>query len=250
MKTLVLYVFHQMNERVQMFLDRAFFQADDVDFLIICNNLTIQPSIPSYAKLLRRENVGFDFGAWGEGLLENNRFQNYTHFIFLNSSVVGPFLPPYCKSRWTHVFLSGLNSETHLFGSYINATGNAYGTIGRVTALAHVQSFAFAMERETLDFLLSKNIFRNYATKIQSIEEGEIGMSRCILRNGWNIGCFLACYRGVDFRFLTKKPSEYLNGFFGDVALPGQYYGQTTHPYEVVFVKANRNQDMKWLSLY
>lgn len=243
MKTLVLYVFHQMNERVHMFLDRAFFQADDVDFLVICNDLHLTLEVPSYVQLLRRQNVGLDFGAWGEGLMENNRFENYSHFIFLNSSVVGPFVAPYCDRRWTDVFLSKLNDETRLVGSCINA-------MRRPLSLAHVQSFAFAMDRPALDLLRSKHIFRNYSTKLEAIEEGEIRMSRCILQQGWNIACFLACYKDVDFRFVSKKPSEYPNEFLDDVAFPGWYYGQTTHPYEVLFVKANRGQDMKWLSLY
>jgi hypothetical protein len=37
-KTLVLYVFHTYNDRVEHFIKNAVFKADDVDFVFMCND--------------------------------------------------------------------------------------------------------------------------------------------------------------------------------------------------------------------
>ena len=39
MKVLVLYVYHEYNERVEYFFNNAIFQDPDVDFVIITNNM-------------------------------------------------------------------------------------------------------------------------------------------------------------------------------------------------------------------
>ena len=48
-------------------------QRDDVDFLIICcdiNDTRMDSELPSYVKLMKRDNIGFDFGAWSEWFIQ------------------------------------------------------------------------------------------------------------------------------------------------------------------------------------
>jgi hypothetical protein len=148
--------------------------------------------------------------------------------------VHGPFVPNYCKTRWADIFVEPLVGDMKLFGTTIN-------TVGNPSVCSHVQSFVFSMDREALNYLIERQIFtRNIycASMIQAVATREI------IEKGWNTGCLLKPYEGVDFRTALSLP------FAHDVCYPGNYYKQTTHPYEVVFVKSNRGQDLVWLNFY
>ena len=72
-----------------------------------------------------------------------------------------------------------------------------------------------------------------------TIEQKEVLMSRKIIENGWNIGCLMKYYDGVDFTFKYKSPEEYTRSFIGDVMWP-QSQDRFWNVYELVFVKGNR----------
>jgi hypothetical protein len=110
-----------------------------------------------------RDNIGFDFGGWSDALLTNDLYKKYTHFIFVNSSVIGPLTKPYkmidglwkCFSdsmvKWTDIYLNGLTNEIKLFGSTINTCTDPNKS--------HVQSYIFSMDIETLKYLIDCEIF-------------------------------------------------------------------------------------------
>jgi hypothetical protein len=239
MKTLVIYVFHQLNDRVNKFFD-AIFRDDKIDFLIVCNSLSINLSLPDYIKVHYRENIGYDFGGWSDGILTHDLYKNYDNFIFVNSSVIGPYLPSYYKGKWTDVYIEGLKNGVKLFGSTINCCFSVYGpTKIEPDKHSHVQSYIFSMDREALDYLIKNEIFSNkvYTTDfVELVINKEIKMSQLIVKNGWNIGCLMDNYQGIDFTFKTaNKPTEYL----GDVMLHHNYNKLWTLK-ELVFVKGNR----------
>ena len=132
--------------------------------------------------------------------------------------------------------INGLKDNVKLFGSTIN-------TINNPLEKAHVQSYIFSMNRETLEYLIACDIFSitNYADKfIDAIVKKEILMSRKIVENGWNIGCLMKYYEDVDFTFKTKSPGEYKNPFLNDV-MYANYRGTIwKDEYELVFIKGNR----------
>jgi hypothetical protein len=243
MKTLVLYVFHVYNSRVQYFFKNAIFSSNEVDFLIICNSLDVCDSVfPSgeNIKVLKRENYGYDFGGWSYGLLKDNLYKDYTHFIFVNSSVIGPFLPKYYKGNWTDVYLDGLKDGIRLFGSTINCAEEG---VLNVVKNSHVQSYIFSMDLECLQMLIEEGIFtlseNESVSFLDTVLNKEIGMSRKVLKHGWNIGCLYTYYDGVDFTFRVKRPEEYNKTFLGDI-MQHHYYNNWWTLYELVFVKGNR----------
>ena len=64
-KTLVLYVFHERNVRVDHFFAHGFFADPAVDFIVIANGVYLDPTeLPPYVKYFPRENKGYDFGGW------------------------------------------------------------------------------------------------------------------------------------------------------------------------------------------
>jgi len=238
-KLLVLYVFHIYNHRVKHFIENCIFEDENVDFIIISNNKNNSFEHPSYVKTLFRDNVGFDFGGWSDALLTNDLYKNYDNFIFVNSSVLGPFLPSYYKGKWTDVYLNGLQDNIKLFGSTINTCAN----IDRAPFhRSHVQSYIFSMDKSALIYLINCEIFSvtNYAkTFDEAVWNKEVLMSRKILDNNWNIGSLLPLYKGVDFTFKHKNPSDYNISFLDDVMFEHNK-DKLWNIYDVVFIKGNR----------
>lgn len=228
-KILVLYVFHIYNNRVKYFIDNCIFKDDNIDFLIICNNKNINFNAPNYVKIIIRDNLGCDFGGWSHGLLDDNIYQNYDKFIFVNSSVSGPYLKDK-NIKWTDIYINGLQNNIKLFGSTINSY---YNNI----LYPHVQSYIFSMNKETLEFLIKCNIFsvKEYTSNIEeTILYKEIEMSNKIIKNGWNIGSLLKQYKDVDF---TKDISHIK--LYDDIMFP-IYRNILWSEDDLVFIKGNR----------
>ena len=239
-KLLVLYVFHIYNERVRHFINKCIFEDDDVDFVIISNdkaniNMFNVPNFKNVRRLFR-DNIGYDFGGWSDALLSTNLYEQYENFIFVNSSVFGPFIPSYCKLKWTDIYVNGLhNNNVKLFGSTIN-------TITQPLTLSHVQSYIFSMDKTTLQYLIKCEIFsttKYAATFNDAIWQKEVAMSRKIIENNWNIGSLLPMYDGVDFTFANKKPADYNIAFLDDIMYP-RFKNSLWNEYQLVFIKGNR----------
>lgn len=232
-KTVVLYAFHEYNERVGAFFRDCIFKDESIDFIVISNNQDIVLDVPDYVKTLHRDNIGFDFGAWSDALLTDNLYGNYDQFIFVNSSVIGPFVPSYYEGRWTDIYLNGLRDNIKLFGSTIN-------TCGEPLTLSHVQSYIFAMDKSTLEFLIDCGIFsKKYETDFQDcIFQKEVLMSRKILENDWNIGSLQPCFKDVDFTFRRQKPDN--EDLYLDDIMYQQFRNSSWNEYELVFIKGNR----------
>ena len=222
-KVLVVYCFHKYNDRVKKFIKNAIFEDDNVKFIVVCNDLKLKIPVPSYVTYLNRDNKGYDFGAWSHAIFTDNIYNNYDYFIFANSSVDGPYI----KGKWTDVYINGLQNNVKLFGTTINC-------IGQINK-CHVQSYIFSMDKETLQFLMGKQIFSltELATTFRNaIWQKEVAMSRKIIEHGWNIGCLLPYYKGVDF----TKPSTIWEQ---DMMRP-KYKNKSWTKKNLVFIKGNR----------
>jgi len=235
-KTLVLYVFHEYNERVKYFINNAIFKDSDTDFMIICNNKNIEYSCPNYVYKVFRNNDGYDFGGWSEGLMKDNFYKNYENFIFVNSTVLGPFVPDYYNRKWTDIYTNNLKDNVKLFGSTINSCIDNKQLFNN-NLVFHVQSYIFAMNKETVEFLIEKEIFSitKYINEhMEVILKKEIAMSQLILNNNWNIGSLLPYYKNIDFRFpiMNKKVLD-------DLTFQPSY-NVFWNEYDVVFIKGNR----------
>jgi hypothetical protein len=243
-KVLVLYVYHQVNDSVLYFIKNGIFYNPNIDFIVISNNGKIDVPLPKYVQTVKRANRGYDFGAWSDVLLEQERYKKYDYYIFVNASCIGPFVPFYYPKTWCDIFIDSLNEVDRLFGSTINNSRNPYE--------AHVQTWAFTMGKEALQVAIDAGVFsKDYPLDKDSIiRQCEVGLSRAIINHGWNIRSTLVAYQGVDFRFIDKKPEEYKNVRWElDVAFSGAYFGMDTHPFEVIFVKSCRNMKVNELYL-
>jgi len=235
-KLLVLYVFHTYHERVQHFIDHCIFYDEHVDFMMISNSKDTVFTVPDYVKICRRDNVGYDFGGWSEALLTNHLYEKYDYFIFVNSSVIGPFIPSYYKGKWTDIYIDGLQNNVKLFGSTIN-------TCAEPLHRPHVQSYIFSIDKDTLRYLIQCDIFsmtNAVHTWGEAVANKEILMSTKIIQNNWNIGSLLPHYKDVDFTFKNKRPEEYNITYLEDI-MWAQFRNKLWNEYQLVFVKGNRN---------
>lgn len=236
-KLLVLYVSHVYNTRVKHFIENAMFEDPNIDWIFISNGLEMNFPLPSYVKVLKRENIGFDFGGWQDAIFLDDNTSKYEKYIFVNSSVYGPYLPKDFKGKWTDIYLNGLKDNIKLFGSTIN-------TVGSPETRSHVQSYIFSIDNETLQYLIKCGIFNNgvYVSTFQdAIWKKEVAMSGYIIENGWNIGCLWRRFDGVDFTFKTKPISDYdSNKLNVNDIMFHCYEGREWTREELVFVKGNR----------
>ena len=234
-KMLVLFVFHIYNDRVEHFIKNCIFNDENIDFIIISNNKNNKLEVPDYVKTIFRDNIGYDFGGWSDALLTDNLYEKYDNFIFVNSSVIGPFFSHDYKEKWTDIYINGLQNNVKLFGSTINTCGDPLNK-------SHVQSYIFSMNKTTLTYLIDCQIFSitNYAkTFTDAIWKKEVLMSRQIIKNGWNIGSLLPYYKNVDFTFSNKTPQEYNMKFLDDV-MHTPFKDSLWNVYDLVFIKGNR----------
>jgi hypothetical protein len=234
-RTLVVYVYaktHELAEQnLAFFIRTAVRNSHDADYYFILqqiNNISIDEKklliLPSNAHYIQHENKCYDIGTIGwflsTGIIDITKYQ---YFIFLNSSVRGPFIVSYYDNPlWYTIFTRRLNNDIKLVGSTINC---------EITP--HVQSYIWALDFEGLHLLLKiETVFACYENKIDTINKGEIGASQVILNFGFGIDSLMKKYQNMDFRLeKNKKCNNMKNPTFTNVDQI------SLDPFEVVFSK-------------
>eukprot|EP00854_Cymbomonas_tetramitiformis_P000339 gene339-621_t len=181
----------------------------DVTFLFIINGETLTVNIPtnmSHVVILKRKNIGLEFCGVVEALKNLPNLETYAHFILLNGSTRGPFVPSWYRRAWPYIFTEMLNDQVKLVGLAINCYQKSK---------LHVQSFFLATDRRGLDIIMPRMICSN--DKITVIEQTEVGMTQAVLHEGYNIACTMQYWKDHDFRDLNsteKKCSIVPNDIF------------------------------------
>ena len=282
MKTVVLYTFNVYNDRVEFFVKHGIFKSDNVDFVIICNDLEFKiNTLPDYVTYINRPNIGFDFGAWSDALLNYYYAdKDYDTYIFVNSSVYGPFIRKDEKdkkddTRWTDIFCNGLTDDIKLFGVtiYTNCVTNHlfFSLMNHVginededeeeeefefkpkdtLPRAFLESFVFSMTKQTLNSLIIDGIFSTvYSENFGDAIGTEFRMSRYIIAKGWNIAGTCSYYKGIDWRFTDKTTADYPITFIKNIMTQEYYEKGLINPYDIIFIKGNRGIDIKELADY
>ncbi|WIA10790.1 hypothetical protein OEZ85_010958 [Tetradesmus obliquus] len=165
------------------------------------------PELPAHAKYVHHQNECYDWGTYGWLLLRSGMvdISAYKFFFFVNSSVRGPYLPAYARGRmhWMSAFTSRLTGSVKLVGSTISCEGSPlHGQQkGRWRRNPHVQSYAVATDKVGLHLLIAdRRVFACHKDRWDTIFYSELGSSKAILDAGFNIGCMMLRYQGVDWR--------------------------------------------------
>lgn len=240
-KTVVVYTFHELNESVKFFVKHGILKSPDVHFVMICNS-DAKIDVPSYVTYINRPNIGYDFGGWAHAIynLNLNLRETYDYFVMLNSSVRGPFIPPWCTTRnWTKIFTRLIDYRTKLVGT----------TIGIHPYLTHIQSMTMMFDRVGLDIGTQDGIFERNPIerpKHDIIMLKEIGFSQSIMKRGYKIRPIVSAYYNSPIPPISRIQTLIQ---FTD----NSYFGTNLHPYEVVFIKdrtnINGNRDINNLTI-
>lgn len=254
-QVLVLYHYY---EKDQSYIDNfahflRFGYDSSLDYLIvIAGECSVDlPSLDN-VQYFFTENKNFDYGGYCAAIQTLDLWQQYDFYLFINSSVRGPFLPAYCNQEWTNLFIEQLSDGVGIVGSAISTTPSShsiskmyhekYRILERNNhLLAHVQTTCYALSREVLGRLIQLGFYgRNKdLNKDEAVRDYEIRLSQLILDMGLNLRCMLPEYNQTDYR----KACEDVNPTSreGDSGFKLSYFGRSAHPYESVFIKTTRS---------
>ncbi|CZR55864.1 uncharacterized protein PAC_05752 [Phialocephala subalpina] len=248
-KDLILYAYSESpagRANLEYFIKKGLHGS--ADFLFVLNgNTTVEKLIPDLPniKIVHRENKCYDLGTMGAVLGKDRLWMGYKRFITMNASIRGPFLPSYSSgSCWSDVFFDRLNGKVKLVGTTVNCEPRP-----------HIQSMLLATDSIGMSILLSPSLSTTihrpdffgtadqptgftpcYDTMHHAIH-GELDLTELIESQGYEVDALLAAYQS------HPTPANYCfeNGSPKDILYDGKYYGSNVHPYELVFIKANRN---------
>ncbi len=279
---LLIYVYANVHQHayanLKYFIETAVRERDGVDYIFILQQTeqkqideTQMPPLPKgNAFYFQHENNCFDYGTIGwffdkytvgnpwrkETSITNNsnskhhdrRFNltKYKYFIFMNSSIRGPFFPPYFIQflfdyqrelnepfYWYYVFTKRIDNKVKLIGCTISCG-----------ASPHVQSYFLTTDFTGLSILLKDStndgtiragVFGCYLSKSDTTMISEIRISTLVLNSGYKIDCLLTKYQTIDF----SKKNNYQCTVHGNPYTDKNMDGTSLEPYEVVFVKYN-----------
>ena len=235
-RTLVVYVYGETHasatDNLVFFIRTAVRSSHDADYYFILQQIRNKvfdektlPPLPPNAHYLQHEDKCFDLGTIG-WFLSSGRVDTtkYKYFIFLNSSVRGPFTVAYYYDPvWYSIFTRRLNNYIRLVGCTFNCDPSP-----------HIQSYLWAMNPATYHFLTNTSkVFTCHKTFRGTINEGEVAASGTLLHAGYGIESMMTKYRGLDLRAAFMKNCPY-----GANPTPNRAVdGVTLDPYEVIFVK-------------
>lgn len=239
MKSVIIYTYfssHSSDYNLKFFVKKELSYKDNIDYIIVINgyiyNESIEfPNLPNLT-ILKRENIGYDFGGHAYALeyIERNS-KPYDYYFFMNSGVIGPILPiDFKESHWSSVFINKINDRVKLVGTTIvclpHTDAGGYGP--------KVEGFFFMVDSIGLDLLKKQQtIFCNHKDKYSAIVNGEYGISNCILKHGFSIDCMLPKYKNIDWR---NSCNYNLNNNIHP-SRKNSFYGQSINPYDVIFHK-------------
>jgi len=221
---------------------------NNIDYYIIINGAsTVEIPELSNVQVFRRDNIGYDFGAYSYAV--DRVTKEYDYYFFMNTSVKGP----YYEGDWSVPFIELFDKDVSIVGTSINVLisenpDNLKNLYGSKECYPHVQSMFFCIHKYYFEYLRSLDFFNeqhcnSITDMVTLISEKEIGLSQLALSKGWNINAILSKYKGIDYRTITKStldPSGYQDPYF-----EGSYFGGSIDKNEVIFYKNTRfaNED-------
>lgn len=221
----------------------------ELDYIFVMSgNYSVQlPELPNvrYCFTVPKKS---DFGGYAQLINESLNLDSYANIIFINSSVRGPFIPPYHSQPWFESFLEQMHDDVGMVGISICSLKedfrhsiNYQARYGGHPPYSHVQTMAYVLRKEVLAKLVAEGFYGDDrdATKTLAIEDYEIHLSQLVLKLGWNLRCLLPEFNGINYRLSHANPNP--TSTVGDPNEVLGYFGRSAHPYETIFVKTNRD---------
>ncbi|KDD76746.1 hypothetical protein H632_c120p2 [Helicosporidium sp. ATCC 50920] len=248
--TLVVYVtgFEDPENLVNLkyFIDHGIRENDGAHYIIALepdfyNEIfpLLPKDLPKNVQLLRVDLRCYIFGTVG-WVLSTVDISRYKYFVWLDTSVRGPFLPRYvnpAETPWHSLLTSLITEETKLVGATISCAGVKLEEGHPTQSVPHVQGYLQATDRTGLAVLRAQpeasGVLSCHQSWLVAVRYSEIGASEAMFRAGFNIGSLMLRYEAVDFR---DTATWECNARMSPL-LPGTYDGGNVHPLETLFVK-------------
>ncbi|PNH09423.1 hypothetical protein TSOC_003960, partial [Tetrabaena socialis] len=189
----------------------------------------ILPKLPPNARYVVHPNECYDLGTYG-WILNCLRAasKQFKFFVFVNSSVRGPFVPSYATyAHWSLMMTQYLRGHVKLVGSTINCE-----------IMPHVQSYAFATDGRGLQMLRRGGALDCHHDRTAAIQNGELHLSRVMYNNSYTIGSLMADQRHVK-DWAAGAPA-YCTVHPQNPTVEGRAF-RSLHPFEVLFVKVKND---------
>lgn len=182
-------------------------QKADCDIILVTNSNIDQKQVSKVKdicnQIIIRQNKGYDFAAYFTGYLEHrDMFSNYSHVLFVNDSVFGPF---YSLDK---VFKKMSDKDLDMWG-ISDAFHKHY----------HIQSYfwAFKTSDEVLQVLdLEAANFDFELPKKHVVQKYEEGITAKILEQELKIGVLCSNAEAIDFE-MNNRDDEFLQELKGDM---------------------------------
>jgi len=238
-RVLVLYVWAELDKQslgnLEFFVRHAVHQSQPADYYFILQKINKKevdekrlPLLPPNAHYIQHENECYDIGTFGWFLSQNiTNTTLYKYFIFMNSSVRGPFFVPYFEQLgiwWFHIFTSRLTDQIKLVGPSISCERKP-----------HVQSYLMVTDQVGFTLLTNQTgIFRCHANYTNAVDYGEVAASQLILHANYQIASLQSKYQGWDFR---KQENWACNHRYSPIFYDRGIDSISHDPFELIFVK-------------
>ncbi|KAM3578124.1 hypothetical protein VYU27_000220 [Nannochloropsis oceanica] len=208
-----------------------------------CSGLQDMLSSSNYNNSDSSSGVGNETVA-GLPLTREGLLSRYAHFVFVDSSVRGPFLPRYMHrprprrthqnrftapqptKPWTSVFTDRLSDEIKLVGRSVSCE-----------AELHVQAPVWATDRIGLQLILEQGVLECAMDMETARERHELGATRAVVGAGYGVDCLMLRYQGLNLTRLRQIEVPCMAG--DDPSIPLLNDGLPINPLEVVFVLAS-----------
>ena len=100
--------------------------------------------ISDFHRVVKRPNLGYDFGSWAHSLRYEDHLLEFDHLVFTNSSLIGPLYDP-----------------SSFFDALLELNGDVKAAVESAQVVPHFQSYLWSIDPEKLlttgikDFLMS-----------------------------------------------------------------------------------------------
>ncbi|KAK7734019.1 hypothetical protein SLS53_008014 [Cytospora paraplurivora] len=230
--------------------------------------------IGAYGEVLRSQ---IKFGKWAKEEDGIQLWKRYKKFITINASIRGPFLPVWSDECWTDAILRKVTHETKvslgipvifrralyachsaILGAYADIVfDQLVGLSYHCNPAPHLQSMLLATDHIGMSILLDPTLaysvpasdpphgtfydpvgFSKCYSDFNKAVHSEIGMARLIRSQGYKVDAMLTSVHilgAAEYCERAAWPTDHLWN--------GMYFGFNVHPYEMLFMKANRDID-------
>ena len=253
MTTAIIYHYFELNETYKenliFFLNTAILNQAEY-FIYISGTCSVNlPEFPNVHYFFI-ENKNNDYGSVVK-FHQDYKSRSFESYLFINSSMRGPFLPTYCNDHWYEIFTSRLSNTIAVVGSSINLLpldafhSKRFGQkFTYPPPFIHVQTTAYALSSDAYNLLANKGFFdvTRALHKADVIRDYEILMTQIILNSGLSISSLLPTYE--EFNAENKGVEFPCTLYVGDALSKASFYGRSVSPIECVFIKTNRSDSV------